>query len=287
MRHSVVAALLATSLVVGCTGVPPSAPAAPITEEPTTPGVVVPLYVYPAGDGLRAWDAVATAARQSPDVPVIAVVNPDNGPGRSADSNYRSVVAELGEAGAEPAAYVALGFGHRPAREVRSDLRRWRRLYPSITAVFFDEVPVPGNGLSPGDARTYVTEISAYAAGRGFTGTMIGNPGTAAPASYAAPDAFDLVVIHEDRWWPSPEAVDAGPPAEESVVLVYGDGVWDASRARRLAAEGRYLFVDDHSLDIVGNGTSPWTFFPNNLDEQLQVLREYGGSSSDGRGRPR
>lgn len=240
------------------------------------PGVVIPLYVYPGEAGRGAWEQVAEASRQFPEVPVIVVVNPGNGPGRVADANYRSVVRELSVAGAEPVAYVALGYGHRPVEEVHADLRRWRRLYHPVRGVFFDEVPVPGENLSRLKARRYVAEISAYARTRGFSGTIIGNPGTAAPRDYSAPEAFDLVVIHEDRRWPDAAGPVGGPHPERTVVLVYGAGVWDPSRARRTIEEGRFLFVDDHSRDITGTGGSPWTYFPNNLAEQLELLREYG-----------
>jgi len=232
--------------------------------------------VYPAGDGRQAWEAVAVAARRFDSVPVLVVVNPGNGPGRVPDSNYQSGIAELSSAGAEPVAYVALGYGRRPLSEVHADLRRWRRRYPSVRGVFFDEVPVPNDTLSWREARRYVADISTYARGRRFSGTLIGNPGTAAPRAYAGAEAFDLVVVHEDRRWPAPEALAGGPRAEHSAVLVYGEGVWDRSQAEDLARAGRFLFVDDHSLDITGMGSSPWTFFPNNLEEQLQLLQEHG-----------
>lgn len=262
-------ALLLSAALAGCaTG--------PVIERFATPGVIIPLYVYPAGDGRQAWNAVAVAARRFDSVPVLVVVNPGNGPGRVRDSNYQSVIAELSGAGAEPVAYVALGYGRRPLSEVHADLRRWRRRYPSVRGVFFDEVPVPNDTLSWREARRYVADMSAYARGRRFSGTLIGNPGTAAPRAYAGPEAFDLVVVHEDRSWPAPGALAGGPRAEHSAIMVYGDGVWDASRARGLAEEGRFLFVDDHSLDITGSGTSPWTFFPNNLEEQLQLLQDHG-----------
>ncbi|MFO8042898.1 MAG: spherulation-specific family 4 protein, partial [Alkalispirochaeta sp.] len=151
-----------------------------MTERASIPGVVIPLYVYPGGDGARAWDAVAAAARQSSDVPIIVVVNPDNGPGARTDANYRSRTQGLADAGVELVAYVALGYGHRPASEIRADLRRWRRLYRSVTGVFFDEVPVPGDHLPRRDARRYLSDLTAYARGRGFSGTVIGNPGTPA-----------------------------------------------------------------------------------------------------------
>lgn len=276
MRHPVMAACAVASLLVGCAAVPPPSPAAPVTERASIPGVVIPLYVYPGGDGARAWDAVAAAARQSSDVPIIVVVNPDNGPGARTDANYRSRTQGLADAGVELVAYVALGYGHRPASEIRADLRRWRRLYRSVTGVFFDEVPVPGDHLPRRDARRYLSDLTAYARGRGFSGTVIGNPGTPAPREYFEPEIFDLVVVHEDRRWPDPDALDGAPSPEKSVVLVYGDGVWDRTRAQHIIEDGRYLFVDDHSRDITGTGSSPWTFFPDNLPEQLKLLWTLG-----------
>lgn len=275
-RTSVVGAIagvVAILLVSGCVSRPLSSPT---TKRFSMPGVVIPLYVYPGEGSDTAWEQVARAARQFPKVPIIVVVNPSNGPGQVADANYRSAVRNLSDAGVELVAYVPLGYGRRPAREVHGDLRRWRRLYRVVPGVFFDEVPVPGEDFSRLEARRYVTDVSAYARTRGFAGTIIGNPGTAAPRDYSAPDVFDLVVIHEDRRWPDTERVTGGPPPDRTVVLVYGAGVWDRSRARRTIEEERFLFVDDHSLNITGTGGSPWTHFPNNLVEQLELLQDYG-----------
>jgi hypothetical protein len=267
------AGMLAMFVFAGCVTRPVSTP---MTTRFSMPGVVIPLYVYPGDDGRHVWDQVAGAARRFPHVPVIVVVNPSNGPGQVADPNYRSVVRDLSDAGVELVAYVPLGYGRRPVREVHSDLRRWRRLYRGVPGVFFDEVPVPGDDLPRREARRYVTDVSAYSRARGFSGTIIGNPGTAAPRDYSAPGAFDLVVIHEDRRWPDDERVTGGPRPDRTVVLVYGDGVWDRSRARRTIEDGRFLFVDDHSLDITGTGGSPWTHFPSNLVEQIELIEEYG-----------
>ncbi|TLY12161.1 MAG: hypothetical protein E6K84_07265, partial [Thaumarchaeota archaeon] len=48
-------------------------------------GVVIPLYTYPT-DG--SWAASLQAKKAHPNVPIIAIINPSDGPGGASDSNY-------------------------------------------------------------------------------------------------------------------------------------------------------------------------------------------------------
>ena len=49
-------------------------------------GVMIALYTYPDST----WDVVAQAKSAHPSVPVVAIINPNNGPGSSRDVNYVS-----------------------------------------------------------------------------------------------------------------------------------------------------------------------------------------------------
>src|SRR2546422_2011960 len=62
----------------------------------TNSGVVVPLYTYPT-DGT--WAATLQAKNAHPDVPIIAVINPADGPGVLTDSNYVQGVKNFHAAG--------------------------------------------------------------------------------------------------------------------------------------------------------------------------------------------
>ena len=55
-------------------------PAAPAGAAQPATGVVIPLYNYPD----PTWTAIAQARATYPGVPVVAIINPNNGPGASA-----------------------------------------------------------------------------------------------------------------------------------------------------------------------------------------------------------
>src|SRR2546425_10637750 len=78
-------------------------------------GVVIPLYTYPT-DG--SWAATLQARNAHPNVPIIAVINPNNGPGGSSDSNYVQGVKDFQAAGIIVLGYVATGY----ASHATSDL---------------------------------------------------------------------------------------------------------------------------------------------------------------------
>src|SRR5260370_37887542 len=54
-------------------------------------GVVIPLYWYPDSE----WTAIIQARATYPNVPIIAIVNPNNGPGSSSDPNYVSGIHNM------------------------------------------------------------------------------------------------------------------------------------------------------------------------------------------------
>ena len=69
-------------------------------------GVMVALYTYPDST----WTTVAQAKAAHPSVPVVAIINPNNGPGSSRDANYVSGIQELHAAGVVVLGYDATGY---------------------------------------------------------------------------------------------------------------------------------------------------------------------------------
>jgi hypothetical protein len=245
------------------------------------PGILVPMYIYPDSAGLdgtlsprrRAWEDLASFARTAPDLHVIVVVNPASGPGMTRDGNYRAVIASLEAAGATVSGYVAYGYGSRTTRELRRDLRRWRRLYPTVRSLFLDEVPYGRTDRR--DRLAALATVVAEARDAGFSGPVIANPGTSVPRAYFADGMFDLVVIHEDARFPAgaDTTIRSGAVRRRSVALVYGEGVWDAHCAERLTEDAGYLFINDHFHDTAGSTGPEWTCFPGNLAEQAEIIR--------------
>src|SRR5579883_1192685 len=69
-------------------------------------GVMIALYTYPG----QTWDTVIQAKNANPAVPVVAIINPSNGPG-SYDPNYASGITSLKQAGIIVLGYVFTGYG--------------------------------------------------------------------------------------------------------------------------------------------------------------------------------
>src|SRR2546428_11097492 len=59
-------------------------------------GIVIPLYTYPT-DG--SWAATFQARSPHPNVPIITLINPSNGPGGASDLNHVHGVKNLQAAG--------------------------------------------------------------------------------------------------------------------------------------------------------------------------------------------
>ena len=87
-------------------------------------GLVVPLYMYPDSY----WTQLIQAKEANPTVPVIAVVNPSNGPGSSPDSNYVTGIKDLQAAGITVLGYVDSQYQGTPittAERQVADYANW------------------------------------------------------------------------------------------------------------------------------------------------------------------
>jgi hypothetical protein len=165
----------------GGTGGAASAPAA---------GTIVPLYTRPDH---ASWAQLAASKIAHPAVQVVAVVNPANGPGTTAESAYQNGISNLANAGVRVLGYVYTEYGKRAATAVQADIDRWKRFYPAISGIFFDE-----QAYTPGYEDHY-RRLTAYArtAGAPFT---VGNPGVDSQASYVG--TVDLILIYESPGLP-------------------------------------------------------------------------------------
>src|SRR5215471_19323902 len=131
-------------------------------------GTIVPLYSFPTQD---AWSRVIAAKRAYPNVTIIAVVNPQDGPGSAQSPDYLAGISQLISAGIKVIGYVATGYGKRAVADIQADVARWRDFYPQVTGIFFDEMS------SQAGFEAYYKVLSAHARDLGFDLTT-GNPGT-------------------------------------------------------------------------------------------------------------
>ena len=139
-------------------------------------GIVIPLYTYPT-DG--SWAATFQARSAHPNVPIITVINPSNGPGGSSDLNYVQGVKNFQAAGIIVLGYVATGYASQLITSLESQISSYKNWY-SVNGIMFDEMSsVQGN-------ESYYSTLNTYVKSLGMTMTM-GNPGTSVPSSYSHP----------------------------------------------------------------------------------------------------
>lgn len=214
--------------------------------------VVVPAYQYPTLGTL--WSDLAVAA---PRVPVVAILDPANGPGTFQDPNYVAAVNALRAAGGKVYGYVYTHYATRGADTVLADAARYDSLY-AIDGFFVDELTADGGAAHLAYYAGLLAGLHALAPAR----PVLGNPGIDCDAGYVTTAHFDELLTFEhwdgyDTWAPLPWML-AQPPAR-FVNLVYARhdeaGMRDAIRQAAQRNVGG-VYVTDDSLP------NPWDTTP-------------------------
>lgn len=205
----------------------------------TQTGVMIALYTYPGST----WDVVAQAKIAHPSVPVVAIINPNNGPGSSRDSNYVSGIQELHNAGVVVLGYDATGYASNSASSVKSVMNTWKSLY-NIDGIFFDEM---ANWSGP---ESYYSDLTSYAKSLGYTMT-VGNPGTDTLPSYIG--TVDNLMIYEDAGLPSLSALQGWHTSyDKSNFSMIAFGVNSISTSF-LSSASNYVGYIDLTNDVLPN----------------------------------
>lgn len=176
-------------------------------------GVIVPLYVYPSNVFTNPiYNYVIDAIRTFPDVPVIIILNPSNGPGDVRDGNFTKAIDRLKGAGAKIAGYIFTSYRTRKLKNVISDIKQWLNLYPAIDGIFVDEVlnvnesfiAEEGESFAFYDAKiyNYYKTITDIIHDLGLEYSIL-NPGTGLPKEWFDVEAGDIYIIFENNYLPS------------------------------------------------------------------------------------
>ncbi len=202
-------------------------------------GVMIALYTYPDST----WDVVAQAKSAHPSVPVVAIINPNNGPGSSRDANYVSGIQKLHAAGVVVLGYDATGYASNSASSVKSVMDTWKSLY-NIDGIFFDEM---ANWSGP---ESYYSDLTSYAKSLGYTMT-VGNPGTDTLPSYIG--TVDNLMIYEDAGLPPISALQSWHTSyDKSNFSMIAFGVNSISTSF-LSSASNYVGYIDLTNDVLDN----------------------------------
>jgi hypothetical protein len=119
----------------------------------TKTGIIIPYY----GDRpSQEWDAIIAAKNAHPELPMIVVVNPDNGPGNYKDQKYAMQIQRLQSAGIVVLGYTYTEYADRSADSVRADIDAYKNWY-GVDGIAFDEM-----SNKPGH-ESYYRDLSDFA----------------------------------------------------------------------------------------------------------------------------
>jgi hypothetical protein len=229
----------------------------------------VPAYFDPI-DNAQDWSALIEAGKR---ISIIAIINPNSGPGDAPQQSYKDAIARAQSAGITVIGYVSTDEGNRPPDKVRNDIDKWTSFYPKINGIFFDE-------QATGDDKVAVySAFFAYARKRIKKATIIGNPGTEPSERYLSEAKADIECIFEswgdmfDQFSP-PSWPSKYQPQRFAVLLhTLEDSNTMKSNVQKLANSGIgnvYLTDDELTKDRKGN---PWDRLPDYWKDEVEVLR--------------
>src|SRR2546425_616684 len=221
-------------------------------------GIVIPLYTYPT-DG--SWAASLQAKNAHPNVPIIAIINPSDGPGGSSDSNYVQGVKNFQAAGIIVIGYVATGYASHGMSDLDAQISRYKNWY-SVNGIFFDEM-----ANNQGNENYYST-LNTYVKSLGMTYTM-GNPGTTTLKSYVG--TLDSIIIYESAGTPSlsyPASATFYPSYSKSNfgLLAYSVPSLDTSFETSTSTYVQWMYITNDGL------SNPWDTLPSYFMNEVAAL---------------
>lgn len=221
-------------------------------------GTLVPLYTDPSSP---TWAAVASAKKSHPAATVIAVINPNDGPGSAKDASYVSGTQALKDAGVIVLGYVATGWGATSATSiVQPAIDKYVAWYPAVTGIFFDEQ------ASDSGKEAYYSQLSQYAKSKGHTMT-VGNPGADVAESYVG--TVDMMLIYESKGNPTAASLGgwhAKHDRKNFGIIPYGVAKLDAAFVQSAKQWVGYQYATDDDLP------NPWDSLPPYFDALVGEL---------------
>ncbi len=223
-------------------------------------GLIVPLYSYPG----TMWDELVQEKNTHYSVPIMAIINPSNGPGIR-DENYVTGVHDLQNSGIVVLGYVDTGYGSKNATTIESEMNSYKNWY-GVNGIFFDTMSsVPGKEI-------FYKHLSDYAKSIGLTYT-VGNPGTDTSPSYIG--TVDNIVIYDNKGLPPLSLFEGWH--ENFAKSNFSFLSYDVSNLNKTYVDNvtkyvQYLYITDLTLP------NPFVVLSSQIDELVSSI-ETGGQN--------
>lgn len=229
-------------------------------EQPT--GVLVPLYVDSSS---KLWEEMVDVKNSHPSVPMIVIMNPNNGPGHSIHQDYVTDVKKLQTAGIAVLGYASTDYGYRNSSRVMDYIDKYKNWY-DVDGILFDEM-----SISP-DKRSYYRELNSYAKSEGLTFTF-GNPGTSVGETHV--DIVDNLITFEAEGLPAISDLVKWHSVhlQNYSVIGYSVNDLDESYITNAAKYVNYIYVTNDDLP------NPWNSLPPYFEDLVEALDRNNSSN--------
>ena len=152
-------------------------------------GIMVPAYFSPSHTVY--WSELDFAASR---IPLVAIMNPDSGPGASKSTSYVNVLSQLHQAGGTVIGYTYSGYGTRALADVEADIDTYLSWY-NVDGFFIDEMADDANTTN----YAYYQSLYQYIKSKGAQYSVTGNPGANTQQNYLSIPTVDSLMIFESN----------------------------------------------------------------------------------------
>lgn len=268
------------------------------------PGLLVPAYFAPGAGS--PWAKLNVAAEKN--VRLIAIMNPDVGPGDKPNPEYLRATKALKKSGGKAIGYIFTKYGLRNTQHVMEDISHYYEWYPDLDGIFIDQMPsaaefVKLDNRKPSPLLGQLTGLGGSKARKSVKGDsarkkmtdyyyriwlhinalnpdwlIVGNPGTTPDQKFFNEKNANLFVTFANH-----EGYDAykTPPwlnkgDKEIAHLIYDVASADDMKKHLAAAKSHgvdWIYVSDDG------GGNPWDTLPVYWDDLVAELSSGGGSS--------
>ena len=223
-------------------------------------GIVIPLYTYPTSS---TWSQVIQAKQAYPNVPIIAIINPDSGPGPSQDSNYVQGIQALQAAGVTVYGYVDTAYAGDSISSVEANVNLYVSWY-HVNGILFDDM---NNQVG---YESYYATLGSYVSSLGLK--SMGNPGTSVPTSFIG--TLDALCIYEGSGLPSLSFITY-PGYSPSNFAVIALGVpLDTTFLSSVSSLVGWVYLTDAS------GSNPYDVLPSYFTSEVAAVSSIDGSGA-------
>ena len=236
---------------------------------PSAPtGLLIPLFIYPTT--VSTWSSISALPAAYPNVPVIAIINPDNGVGTSQNPNYVAGINALKASGVVTVGYVWTDYGAVSLQSVKNSIDAWKNFY-GVTGIFLDAMAYTTG------YESYYQGIEAYAKATDGMKIVIGNPGTDTIASYVGNGGVDNIGFYENSGTPTiaylSSTFHTSYPKTQWSFLCYGVASLNNTFIAQASQYVSYLYVASGTLP------DPWGTIPSYLNQMAADLAQVNPST--------